>query len=169
MIENPADPPSPEALARLYLKRVYGFCRSMLRDERDAEDACQEVFLTVSRRWEELGRIRKPLSWLMKVSRLTCLWVRRKRRTEAPLEEVEIDAPCDPGPPIEPDADQSRVRAALERLPERYQSVLAMHYQQGMSQEEIAEAMEMSRGALRVLLHRSVMKLRQEVLKKCAP
>jgi RNA polymerase sigma-70 factor (ECF subfamily) len=167
MIEHPAESLSPELLARLYLKRVYGFCRSMLRNERDAEDACQEVFLTVLRRSDQLGSVRKPLSWLMKVSRLTCLWVRRKRRTEVAIEEVEIDAPCDPGPPIEPDADQGRVRAALERLPERYQAVLALHYQQGMSQEEIAEAMELSRGALRVLLHRAVMRLRQEVRKTC--
>jgi len=163
MIENPAESLSPETLARLYLKRVYGFCRSMLRNERDAEDACQEAFLTVLRRWDELGTLRQPLSWLMKVSRLTCLWVRRKRRIEVPIEEAQIDAPCDPGPPIDSGTERGRVQEALEHLPERYQAVLTMHYQQGMSQEEIAEAMELSRGALRVLLHRAVMRLRQEV------
>ncbi|MBV8879684.1 MAG: sigma-70 family RNA polymerase sigma factor [Planctomycetaceae bacterium] len=165
MIENPAESLTPEALARLYLKRVYGFCRSMLRNERDAEDACQEVFLTVLRRGDQLGTVRRPLSWLMKVSRLTCLWVRRKRRTEVAIEEAEIDAPCDPGPPIEGGTERGRVQEALERLPERYQAVLTMHYQQGMSQEEIADAMELSRGALRVLLHRAVLRLRQEVKK----
>ena len=165
MIENPAESLSPETLARLYLKRVYGFCRSMLRNERDAEDACQEVFLTVLRRWDHLGTVRQPLSWLMKVSRLTCLWVRRKRRNEVAIEEAGIDAPCDPGPPIESDTDRARVQEALALLPERYQAVLTMHYQQGMSQPEIAESMELSRGALRVLLHRAVMRLRQEVRK----
>jgi len=165
MIENPAESLSPEALARLYLKRVYGFCRSMLRNERDAEDACQEVFLTVMRRWDQLGTVQQPLSWLMKVSRLTCLWVRRKRRSDVTIEEAGIDAPCDPGPPIEAGTERSAVQEALERLPERYQAVLTMHYQQGMSQEEIAGAMELSRGALRVLLHRAVMRLRQEVKK----
>lgn len=165
MIENPAESLTPEVLARLYLKRVYGFCRSMLRNERDAEDACQEVFLTVQRRWDQLAAVRRPLPWLMKVARLTCLWVRRKRRTEVAIEEAQIDAPCDPGPPLEPGAEAGRIQEALERLPERYQSVLTMHYQQGMSQEEIAEAMELSRGALRVLLHRAVLRLRQEVKK----
>lgn len=170
MIEKTVESLSPEALSRLYLKRVYGFCRSMLRDERDAEDACQEVFLTVLRRWDQLGSVRNPLPWLMKVARLTCLWVRRKRRTDAPIGEMEIDAPVDPGPPVEPREELGKVRQAVERLPERYQAVLAMHYQQGMSQEEIAEAMELSRGALRVLLHRAVMRLRQEMRKKtCAP
>jgi len=165
MIENPAESLTPETLARLYQKRVYGFCRSMLRNERDAEDACQEVFLTLLRRWDELGTVRQPLPWLMKVSRLTCLWVRRKRRGEVPIEEAGIDAPCDPGPPIDLGTERSRIQEALERLPERYQAVLTMHYQQGMSQEEISGAMELSRGALRVLLHRAVMRLRQEVKK----
>jgi RNA polymerase sigma-70 factor (ECF subfamily) len=141
----------------------------MLRDERDAEDACQEVFLTVLRRWDQLGSVQKPLPWLMKVARLTCLWVRRKRRKDVAIEDLEIDASYDPGPPVEPGEDVGRVMEAAERLPERYQAVLVMHYQQGMSQEEIAEAMELSRGALRVLLHRAVMRLRQEVRKKtCA-
>ena len=169
MIEKTVETLSPEALTRLYLKRVHGFCRTMLRDERDAEDACQEVFLTVLRRWDQLGSVQKPLPWLMKVARLTCLWVRRKRRKDVAFEETEIDASYDPGPPVEPGEDVSRVMEATERLPERYQAVLVMHYQQGMSQEEIAEAMELSRGALRVLLHRAVMRLRQEVRKKtCA-
>ena len=169
MIENTVESLSPEALTRLYLKRVYGFCRTMLRDERDAEDACQEVFLTVLRRWDQLGSVQKPVPWLMKVARLTCLWVRRKRRKDVAIQEAEIDASYDPGPPIEPGEDAGRVMEAAERLPERYQAVLVMHYQQGMSQEEIAEAMELSRGALRVLLHRAVMRLRQEVRKKtCA-
>ena len=169
MIKNAVDSLSPEALTRLYLKRVYGFCRTMLRDERDAEDACQEVFLTVLRRWDQLGSVQKPLPWLIKVARLTCLWVRRKRRKDVAIQEAEIDASYDPGPPIEPGEDVTRVMEAAERLPERYQAVLVMHYQQGMSQEEIAEAMELSRGALRVLLHRAVMRLRQEVRKKtCA-
>ncbi len=167
-MEDPGDSLSPEALSRAYLRPVYGYCRTMLRDERDAEDACQEVFLTVIRRGDRLGSLRKPLPWLMKVARLTCLWIRRKRRTEVPILEAEIDASYDPGPPMEPGEDLGKIQGALERLPERYQSVLVMHYQQGMAQEEIAEAMELSRGALRVLLHRAVMRLRQEVRKACA-
>lgn len=160
---------SPEVLTRLYLKRVHGFCRTLLRDERDAEDACQEVFLTVVRRWDQLESVQKPLPWLMKVARLTCLWVRRKRRTESTIQESEIDAPLDPAPPLEPGEDLGRVREALVHLPERYQAVLVMHYQQGMSHEEIADSMELSRGTLRVLLHRAVMRLRQELRKKtCA-
>jgi RNA polymerase sigma-70 factor (ECF subfamily) len=168
MINPPAESLSPEALTRLYRKHVYGFCRTLLGDERDAEDACQEVFLTVVRRWDQLGTVQKPLSWLMKVSRLTCLWVRRKRKRDVAIDDVAIDASYDPEPPIEAGTGMDRVREALGRLPERYQAVLTMHYQQGMSPEEISEAMEVSRGTLRVLLHRAVMRLRQEARKTCA-
>ena len=167
MVEESGEVHSPEELIRRYLKRVYGFCRTMLRDERDVEDACQEVFLTVVRQKDRLEAIRRPLPWLMKVSRLTCLWIRRKRRPGGPLEDVEIDDP-EPGPSLEQDVNLGRIREATERIPERYRAVLAMHYQQGMSQEEIAESMEISPGALRVLLHRAVGRLRGEVRKPCA-
>ena len=169
MIDNPAESLTPELLTRLYRKRVYGFCRTLLRDERDAEDACQEVFLTVVRRWDQLGSVRKPLPWLMKVSRLTCLWIRRKRRKDVGFEAAAIDVSYDPEPPLEPGSGLDKLRESLDQLPERYQSVLTMYYQQGMSPEEISEAMELSRGTLRVLLHRAVMRLRQEVRKTCAP
>src|SRR4029077_4372624 len=92
---------SPEALSRLYLNRVHAFCRSMLRDERDAEDACQEVFLTVLRRWDQWGSVRKPVPWLMKVARLTCLWVRRKRRKDGTVPGAEIEPSYEPGPASE--------------------------------------------------------------------
>ena len=62
--------------------------------------------------------------------------------------------------------ETSKIREASARLPERYRAVLALHYQQGLTHEETAEVLGVSRGALRVLLHRAVMRLREEVKKK---
>ena len=167
MIEEQGGELSADRMVRWYARRIYGFCRTMLRDEQEVEDACQEVFLTVVRRQDQLGTIRQPLAWVMKISRLTCLWIRRKRRPAVPLEEMEADD-LESEPAIAHEESLGRIRAAMERVPERYQSVLLMYYQQGMSHEEIAEAMEMSRGALRVLLHRAVVRLRGEVKTVCA-
>jgi DNA-directed RNA polymerase specialized sigma24 family protein len=40
--------------------------------------------------------------------------------------------------------------------------VLALHFQQGLSHAETAQVLGLSRGALRVLLHRAVARLREE-------
>src|SRR5262245_2748763 len=153
-----------EAFSRRYFRRVYNFCRSLLREEADVEDACQEVFLTVMRRREELSSVERPACWLMKIARLTCLYVRRKRARGLAVDvEPEAGDGGDVGPPIDRTEDVGRVREAATRLPERYQTVLTLHFQQGMAHEEIADVLGISRGAVRVLLHRAVARLREEV------
>lgn len=157
---------SAEAMVRGYSRRVYNFCRSLLRNEADVEDACQEVFMTVTRREEEIAQLRRPAPWIMKIALLTCLHLRRKRGRALQLDsEIEIDAPAEAGPPIDASEELGRVRGAMELLPDRYRAVLALHFQQGMPQEEVAEVLGVSRGTLRVLLHRAVSRLRQEVRK----
>ena len=51
----------------------------------------------------------------------------------------------------------------MGRLPVRYRAVLTLHYPQGMAHDEMADVLAVSRGALRVLLHRAVGKLRQDL------
>lgn len=152
---------SVDSLAGKYLRRVYAFCRSLLGRDADAEDACQQVFLTVARRREEVAGIRQPLPWLLQIARLTCLNLRRDRDRLRPA-GLEPDEPVEVGPPLAPTEDVDRLRGVLERLPERYRTVLTLHFQQGMSHEEAAQVLGLSRGALRVLLHRAVARLREE-------
>ena len=152
-----------ETLVRKYFRRVLQFCRTLLHDPADAEDACQEVFLLVARRQHELPGIVRPVPWLLQIARLTCLSARRTRdRARAAGPEADIDASVEAGAPLPPNEDMGRIQAAIGRLPERYRAVLALHYQQGLTHEEMAETLQMSRGAVRVLLHRSVARLRQE-------
>ncbi len=154
--------PSADVVAKDYSRRVYNFCRAVLRNDADAEDACQEVFLTVTRRQGELAAVERMGAWIMKVALLTCQWVRRKRGRAIPT-DVEPDAPADVGPALESSEDLGRIREAIHRMPDRYREVLALHYQQGLNHEEVAEALGVSRGAMRVLLHRAVARLRRDV------
>ena len=150
-----------DTLARKHFRRVYHFCRTLLSSDADAEDACQTVFLTVSRRRLEIPGILQPLPWLLQIARLTCLNARRERdRVRAGA--MEGDEPAELGPPLAPTENLDRVRGLIRNLPERYRSILALHFQQGLSHEEAAQVLGLSRGALRVLLHRAVARLRQE-------
>jgi RNA polymerase sigma-70 factor (ECF subfamily) len=157
---------SVEEWTRRHFDRVYNFCRALLSHEADAQDACQEVFLTVLRRREDLPGIREPGPWLMKVARLTCLYVRRKRLRAEPgdPDEQEAQEMGEVGEPLQRE-ELGRIWGSLEKLPERYRAVLALHFQQGMSHEELAEVLDVSRGTVRVLLHRAIARLRQEVRK----
>jgi RNA polymerase sigma-70 factor (ECF subfamily) len=156
------EPETAESLARKHFRSVLGFCRSLLGPGADAEDAAQGVFLTVARRSTEIPGVRRPLPWLLQIARYACLNLRRERdRLRA--DPVAPDDAAEAGAPVDPGENLDRVRDAATRLPERYRAVLDLHYRQGLSQAEIAEALELSPGALRVLLHRAVARLRQHV------
>src|ERR1043166_8272897 len=137
---------SVEEWCRTHFDRVYNFCRALLSNEADAQDASQEVFLTVLRRRDELAQIREPWPWLLKVARLTCLYFRRtpaRRGAGEPLEGAE-EAPEGGRPDRRRDADRAS---------------LALHFQQGLSHAELAAVLEVSRGTVRVLLHRAIARL----------
>lgn len=151
-----------ETLARKHRGRVFHFCRSLLGSDADAEDATQNVFLTVARRREEIPEILRPVPWLLQIARLTCLNLRRERDRLRPVGDAEIDAPVELGPPLPPTENLDRLRAAIRNLPERYRAVLTLHFQQGLSHQEMTDVLGLSRGALRVLLHRAVARLREE-------
>lgn len=148
-----------ESLAGKHFRRVLNFCRALLGRGADAEDAAQNVFLTVSRRRHEIPDVHHPVPWLLQIARLTCLNARRERER---LRPVEIDEPAEPGPPLPPTENLDRLRDVIQQLPERYRTVLALHFQQGLPHDEMARVLGLSRGALRVLLHRAVVRLRQE-------
>jgi RNA polymerase sigma-70 factor (ECF subfamily) len=148
-----------ESLAAKHFRRVFNFCRALLGRDADAEDAAQNVFLTVARRKQEIPDVLQPVPWLLQIARLTCLNARRERDR---LRPAEVDEPVDLAPPLPPTENLDRLRDVIGTLPERYRTVLALHFQQGLSHEEMAQVLGLSRGALRVLLHRAVAKLRQE-------
>lgn len=150
-----------ERIAADHQSTIYAFCLSFLRNPADAEDACQETFLAVVRHRDELDGVRDPRAWLLKVALRSCLWVRRKRRRDA--HEPLVEGPAAPAPPPLHRDESGAVRAAIDRLPDRYRAVLALRFQQGLEHERIAEALDVSPEAARVLLHRAVVKLREEV------
>ena len=57
---------------------------------------------------------------------------------------------------------------ALRRLPERYQTVLALRYFEGMSYDEVADVLEKKLGTVKSLIHRGLARLRRQLEGKSA-
>jgi len=161
-VESPEVGRDPADVSRRFLPRVYNFCRAVLGSGVDAEDACQETFLAIARHRDELERVARLTPWVLTIARNACRYQRR-RRNRASYTELPDDVPTSEGAPFGAADEVAKVRAAIERLPERYRAVLNLHYQQGLAPQEAAEVLEVSEGALRVLLHRAIVKLREEV------
>jgi RNA polymerase sigma factor (sigma-70 family) len=157
-----------EALAELYDRfgRVaYGLALRIVRDEKLAEDAVQEAFLTVWRNADRFMPERgKASTWLLTlVHRRAVDLVRREDRRRAdPLPETtELTS----GDSAEDDAwlrfERERVQAALRQLPDQQREALELAYYGGFSQSELAERLGQPVGTIKSRMFTGLARLRE--------
>jgi RNA polymerase sigma-70 factor (ECF subfamily) len=159
-----------EALRFLYLRykdNIYGYVLSILRDEDEAQDVTQHVFLkliSVIHRYEP--RSVPFTAWIIRVARNVALDHQRQRRA-IPCEEVfESSQPTD-------DAEIDRRRgleSALSTLPDDQRNVVVLRHLVGLTPGEIADRMGRSEASIHGLHHRARLSLRRELEHVgCAP
>jgi RNA polymerase sigma-70 factor, ECF subfamily len=152
----------------LLLRHVYRAQRLAMRllgDRTAAEDAIQDVFLQIwVKRADWQATDAKFTSWLYRVVYNRSLDLKRKRR------EAQIDEAYDP-PDEGADAVTriyrsqvlQRLRAALSQLPEQQYLTLFLHYHEGYSAREAAEALGITLQAAESLLKRGRRNLRESL------
>lgn len=155
-------------LVRRYCGLVMGVCRRVLRNPDDIEDVFQATFLVLAR---DAAMIRKRKSfpnWLYGVAyRLALLVARRKQRRR----ETELNEPV---PSIGRDVlddlvelhEQQLIDEELGGLPEKYRQPLVLHYLAGMTQQQVAEDLGLTIGAVDGLLKRGRKELRERLLRR---
>lgn len=152
-----------ERLIESHQGPVFRMCWSMLDDRTEAEDAAQETFV---RAWQSLPRFDPRRSfgpWLRGIAANVCLQALRRRgvhgRRQTSLEERPVDPPAPEQPESSPLAD--RAVAALRELDDTYRLPLVLFYLEEASVADVAAALGVSEGAVRVRLHRGREKLRE--------
>ena len=153
-------------LYRRYLDPIYRYIRIRVGEDRLAEDLSEMVFL---RSFESLGKYKErghPFSaYLYRVARNLLVDQYRYRRDELPLEqEPELsDAGMDVDAEVIRREKLRAVLAALQVLPQDHQEVIRLRVILGLSTAEVASWMGRSEGAVRVLLHRALKSLREQL------
>jgi RNA polymerase sigma-70 factor (ECF subfamily) len=143
-----------EALRFLYARyahNVYGYVCSIVRDEHDAEDITQQVFLklmSVISKYEPRG---VPFSaWILRVARNVAVDHMRQRRP-VPVEELFAgDAEAGEAPYEQ----RATISEALGMLPDEQRQVVVLRHLVGLSPGEIAEHLGKSECAVHGLHHR---------------
>lgn len=136
-------------LYRRYGDLVLGRCRNLLRNEADARDATQEVFLRLHRYRDGFRGDASPSTYLFKITTSTCLnRIRsRRRRPEDPVEELPAGATTDSL------LDTVALRDLLDRLmvgaDDRTRECLVYHYVDGMTHDEVGALIGLSGAAVR--------------------
>jgi RNA polymerase sigma-70 factor (ECF subfamily) len=162
------DEPAYRVLLLRHVYRAQRLAQRLLGDRAAAEDVIQDVFLQIwVRRAEWQSRDAKFTSWLYRVVYNRSLDVKRRRR------EAQIDEAYDP-PDGAADAVTRiyrgqvlrRLRAALSQLPEQQYLTLFLHYHEGYSAREAADALGITLQAAESLLKRGRRNLRESLKKE---
>ena len=140
-----------------YRPRLFAYARQMLSGSRsDAEDVLQDVFL---RAYHALRADRRPIAlraWLYRVAHNRCIdQIRRPSPAAEDIYELNRGVASDPMAEAERREDLRRLIADVRALPEQQRSALLMREMEGLSYNDLAEALDVTVPAIKSLLVRA--------------
>jgi RNA polymerase sigma-70 factor, ECF subfamily len=158
-----------EELYRAHLRDVYSYSYYRVGNHHDAEDLTEQAFLQAYRHFERArresnGRPLRP--WLIRIAHnLASNYHRdRSRRPEAALDAVEPPShPHGTERVVEGREELRNLMSKLDELSEDRREALIMRFALDMSNREIARALGRTEGATKVLIHRAIKQLEEEM------
>jgi len=161
----------PEAFGQLYeehFDRIYRYVILRVRNQADAEDITQQVFLKAL---ENIGSYRwrgMPFaSWLFRIAHNLVVdhWKKKNRQKVEAVAPEEIDemaaSPDDPATLAELKFDVKQLATACEQLSDGQREIISLRFAGGLSVAESAKVMGKSEGAVKVLQHAALVRLRR--------
>jgi len=163
-------------LIRPYERRIYFVALSLMKNEQDAEDTAQEVFL---KGFQNLARFRgdaKFSTWLISIALNEA---RNRLRRQSAVRMESIDDTGEDGNPVSPHLlrdwrevpaealERQEVRAllqqAVESLPILYREVFLLRDIEELSVDETARALQLTIPTVKVRLHRARLMLQKQL------
>lgn len=150
-----------------FRNELLNFIKARVKDEYEAEDILQEVFIKIFRNIEQLDDEAKVKSWLYKITNNTIIDYYRKRKDSALLIDGVEGVPGNE----EENANMNDemltcLRLFLYELPDKYKEPLEMYEFKGMKHREISKKLNISLSGSKTRIQRAREKLR-EVLTEC--
>ena len=158
-------------LVAAYEKNVFNVALQMTGNREDAEDMAQEAFLKAYNSLPSFRGDSKFSSWLYRIVSNVCLDFKRRqsRRPSSSLtveddegETLQLDIADESQSPealLERKLTREAVRRGLASLPDEQRQILLLREIQGLSYEEIAEAMDLEPGTVKSRIFRARKKL----------
>jgi RNA polymerase sigma-70 factor (ECF subfamily) len=158
--------PAWEELVAKYSRRVYNVAYQFTGRHEEAEDLTQDIFLKIYRSLGTFDLDAAFLPWLIRVSKNMCVDHYRKRRRERLLvhgnwEKITTVA-CTRSNPYQKTFNRERraiLLRALEQIPSDLKAVVILRDLQGLTYQEISEAMNLPEGTVKSRLNRGRLEL----------
>jgi len=159
-------------LVQRHQRRAFAIALGLLRDEQDAREVVQEAFLRVHRGLDSFQGGSTFFTWLYRIVTNLSIDLMRKPSRRVELGENhefdEADIPllsridgADPLDVLRRAEIRNKLEAALEALPVYHRGVILMREVEGLSYEEMAEVMGVSKGTIMSRLFHARQKLQR--------
>lgn len=152
-------------LVSQYHRGMYQYAFRLTGCAADAEDLVQEAFLIAQQKLAQLRSEKAARSWLFTIER-NC-FIRSLKHTR-PVSVGSIGLNIDSVPQetsCDDEIDSDRLQEALDRLPPKHRTMLAMFYFEDIPYREIAQQLDMPIGTVMSRLARAKSRLRTELFK----
>jgi len=164
-----------EELVNRYKKPVFSIVYRMVGQYQEAEDITQEVFVNVYQKLYQFDRNKKFAPWIYRIATNASISALRRKKNVINLdfdeaygksyEDYNTASSSDPQLLCERQELRQFINEAINKLPESYRAVIILRYQMDLSNQEIAEIMEVSKENIEVRIHRARKALRQIIQK----
>lgn len=162
-----------QAFATLYAATVESqlyFATTFLKDASLAEDAVQEVYISLYKNLEKIANGSLFIAYLRRICYNTCVDFRKKQmKNKYELDEVVLDLQADDDIESSPHdrfaamEQTSELYRALATLPDDQRAVFLMRYYDKMKIGEIAMAMSISESTVKRYVKQAAEKLREKL------
>jgi len=156
-------------IVRRYQGAVYGLAVHLVHDFTDAQDVAQQVFI---RAYERLAQLRQPEklpAWLRQITyREAASWHRQRWEwlslEDLPPDETVSNSVPSPAEEYDRKALREAVWQALRELSEKNRLAVTLYYIDGLTQQEVADFLGVSRSVVANRLQRARHQLKEKMM-----
>jgi RNA polymerase sigma-70 factor (ECF subfamily) len=154
-------------LVDAYQNMVYNTCLAIVKNENDAEDLSQDVFVQVYQSISYFKGDSKLSTWIYRIATTKSLDHERKKKRKKRFglvrsifgadSEYVVEPPDfhHPGVALDNKEAASMLFGAIDKLPENQRLAFILNKVEGLSYQEVSEVMETSVSSVESLLHRA--------------
>lgn len=145
-----------------YRDKVFGFVRSKIFNQTEAEDIVQTVFLKVYSNLDKYDETKASLStWIYTITRNTVCDHLKEKRDRPVLELIEntVNSAEEPDDSILNNEALEELACALEKLPRNQRDIIILMYYKNLDRRKVAEMFGITYGQLRYLHDKAIKRL----------
>ncbi len=149
--------------------KLFRYSLRIVGNSMEAEDVVQEVFIKLWKKRDDLHRIDNIDAWCTRVTKnlsIDKLRSKHNKSTSGLPEGAEWHSKdISPERSTEVNDTLNRVKALINRLPEKQRIVMHLRDIEQLTYKEIAQSTEMKMEQVKVYLHRARIQIRKQLLK----